>query len=272
VSAPGIDLVAAPAGARDLILLAHGGMENSTAATSSWKAPILRMWPFAAVARKAAPGAAVGLMRFRYRGWNGSAADPAADLRAVLDRLTSSMPAQAPGPMPATGPAAGRFDRVILIGHSMGGRAVVAAGNHPLVAGVLGLAPWLPEGEPLVHLRGPVAFAHGTADRITSPAATASYAARLRAAGIPVALLSLDGEKHAMLHRAPDWNDIVRRFVTHAVAPERADAGDPPTGCPFITTADRTDPIPTSRSGDAAPAAIADIARTRLTLRVIVRL
>ena len=125
MSAPGIDLVAAPSGARDLILLAHGGMENSTAATSSWRAPILRMWPFAAVARKAAPGAAVGLMRFRYRGWNGVAADPAADLRAVLDRLA----------------AAGRFDRVVLAGHSMGGRAVVAAGNHPLVAGVLAVSP-----------------------------------------------------------------------------------------------------------------------------------
>jgi dienelactone hydrolase len=245
VSAPGIDLVAAPSGARDLVLLAHGGMENSTAATSSWRAPILRMWPFAAVARKAAPGAAVGLMRFRYRGWNGPAADPAADLRIALDRVSS------------------RFDRVILIGHSMGGRAVVAAGSHSLVDGVLGLAPWLPAGEPLVHLRGPVAFAHGTADRITSPAATASYAKRLRAAGVPVALLTLDGEKHAMLHRAPDWNAIVRRFVTHAVKP---------SACPLLTTADRTDEVPTTHPGDSAPAAIADIARTRLTLRVVARL
>lgn len=264
MSAPGIDLVAAPAGARDLILLAHGGMENSTAATSSWRTPILRMWPFAAVARKAAPGAAVGLMRFRYRGWNGAAADPAADLRAVLDRLTSATPSSTSGPSSAPARAsAPRFDRVILIGHSMGGRAVVATGNHPLVAGVLGLAPWLPAGEPLVHLRGPVAFAHGTADRITSPAATKSYAARLRAADIPVAMLSLDGEKHAMLHRAPDWNHIVRRFVTHALTP-----GD----CPLITTTDRTDTVPASRPGDAAPAAIADIARTRLTLRVVARL
>lgn len=154
----------------------------------------------------------------------------------------------------------------------MGGRAVVAAGNHPLVAGVLGLAPWLPEGEPLVHLRGPVAFAHGTADRITSPVATTSYAARLRADGIPVAMLSLEGEKHAMLHRAPDWNDVVRRFVIHSVGLGRAAASDPPADCPLITTADRTDLVPRSNPGDAAPGAIADIARTRLTLRVVARL
>jgi dienelactone hydrolase len=145
----------------------------------------------------------------------------------------------------------------------MGGRAVVAAGNHPLVDGVLGLAPWLPAGEPVVRLRGPVAFAHGTADRITSPAATASYARRLRAEGVPVALLTLDGEKHAMLHRAPDWNEIVRRFVAHAVSPGE---------CPLITTADRSDPVPAKRPGDAAPAAVAEIALSRLRLRVVERL
>ncbi|MEV6288175.1 alpha/beta fold hydrolase [Kribbella sp. NPDC051770] len=250
MSAPGIDLVAAPRGARDLVLLAHGGMENSTADPHSWRAPILRMWPFAAVARKAAPGVAVGLMRYRYQGWNGAAADAAADLRTVLDRLVSGPP---------------RFDRVILIGHSMGGRAVVAAGNHSLVSGVLGLAPWLPEGEPLVRLRGPVAFAHGSADRITSPHGTAAYTKRLRAEGIPVALLTLPGEKHAMLHRAPDWNRIVRDFVTHTVN------GTESTGMSF-TTADHTDEVPHPHSGDAAPAAIADIARTRLTLRVTERL
>jgi dienelactone hydrolase len=245
VSVPGIDLVAAPKGARNLILLAHGGMENSTGTPHRWRPPILRMWPFAAAARKAAPRAAIGLMRYRYQGWNGSAADPAADLRTVLDRIGA------------------RFERAVLVGHSMGGRAVVAAGNHPLVDGVLGLAPWLPAGEPVVRLRGPVAFAHGTADRITSPATTASYARRLRADGIPVALLTLDGEKHAMLHRAPDWNEIVRRFVAHAVSPGE---------CPLITTADRSDPVPAKRPGDAAPAAVAEIALSRLRLRVVERL
>ena len=77
-------------------------------------------------------------MRYRYRGWNGAAADPVADLRAVLDGLPP------------------RITRVLLIGHSLGGRAVIAAGNHPLVEGVLAHAPWLPGGEPLVLLHGPV--------------------------------------------------------------------------------------------------------------------
>src|SRR5882757_7830603 len=147
VREPGIDLLAAPAAATDLVLLAHGGEVDSFKDPHDWRPALLRMWPFATTVRAAAPGAAVGLVRYRYRGWNGSAASPAVDLRAVLDGLPSGI------------------RRVVLIGHSMGGRAVVAAGNHPLVCGVLGLAPWLPSGEPHVPLRGLVVFAHGTLDR-----------------------------------------------------------------------------------------------------------
>ncbi|GAA1608383.1 hypothetical protein GCM10009789_73540 [Kribbella sancticallisti] len=243
MSLPGIDLVAAPRGASDLVLLAHGGGVDSLAAAGAWRAPILRMWPFAVAARSAAPDAAVGLMRYRYRGWNGPEAHPARDLETVLDGLPSSI------------------RRVFLIGHSMGGRAVVAAGNHPLVAGVLGLAPWLPAGEPLVALRGPVVFAHGTLDRITSPALTAAYTHRLRAAGIPVALVTVDAEKHAMLHRPADWNDLVRRFVTLALGN--------PVDFPTPTTANKTEPLPLWNPTGGPSAGVRDIATARLRLRVL---
>jgi dienelactone hydrolase len=105
------------------------------------------------------------------------------------------------------------ISRVLLIGHSMGGRAVVAAGDHPRVAGVLALAPWLPRDEPLIALRPPVTFVHGTDDTITSPAGTSAYAQRLRAAGVEVTTYSLAGEGHAMLRRAKDWDRLVAEFV-----------------------------------------------------------
>lgn len=124
---PRIDLVASPRNASDLILFAHGGLADSTDDPHAWRGPILRMWPFAAAAKQVDRSALVGLIRYRYRGWNGTAADPSADLRLVLDRL----PAQ--------------ISRVVLIGHSMGGRAVVAQGNHPKVVGVLGQAPGSPK-------------------------------------------------------------------------------------------------------------------------------
>ncbi|MBB5983030.1 alpha/beta fold hydrolase [Kribbella solani] len=209
---PGVDLVRNPPGASDLVLLAHGGEEESLGNPHSWRPALLRMWPFAVAARSAAPGAAVGFMRYRYRGWNATAADrfdpphpaaravadPVVDLRAVLDQLPSVV------------------RRVLLIGHSMGGRAVVAAGDHARVAGVLALAPWLPVGEPLVGLRAPVMFAHGADDTITDPAATMAYAARVRAAGTPVRTYLLAGEDHAMLHRSGDWNRLVADFIRSA--------------------------------------------------------
>jgi predicted esterase len=240
---PGIDLVVAPPEATDLVVLAHGGVVASMAAAGSWRAPILRMWPFALAARSAAPGAAVGLMRYRYRGWNGGEAHPAADLRAVLDRLPA------------------RIQRVLLIGHSMGGRAVVAVGNHPRVAGVLGLAPWLPPEEPLVALRGTVVLAHGTLDRITDPARTTAYANSLRSTGVPVANFAVDGEKHAMLHRAADWTTLVHHFTSTALS---ADAPQ----CDALTTATRTDPLPHWNPPTPIPTALHEITTARRRLHV----
>jgi pimeloyl-ACP methyl ester carboxylesterase len=189
---PGVDLVRHPAGAQSMVLLAHGGEEHSQAAPHLWRPALLRMWPFALAAAPAAPEAAIGFVRYRFRGWNDEG-DAAVDLRAVLDELP--------------------VERVLLIGHSMGGRAVVAAGDHPRVAGVLGLAPWLPPEEPLVALRPPVTFVHGTDDTITDPAGTASYAARLRATGVEVTTYSLAAEGHAMLRRPKDWDRLVAEFV-----------------------------------------------------------
>ncbi len=195
---PGVDLLWNPPGAKDLVLLVHGGYERSQKNPHLWRGPILRMWPFAAALRTAVPSAAIGLMRYRYRGWN-DVGDPVLDLRVVLDELPPLI------------------ERVVLIGHSMGGRAVVTAGDHPRVAGVLGLAPWLPLKDPLAALRRPVMFAHGNDDTVTSPSETLTYANRLRAAGTPVTVVLLPGEAHSLLHRPANWNTLVTTFTQHAL-------------------------------------------------------
>jgi pimeloyl-ACP methyl ester carboxylesterase len=229
VKHPGVDLVRHPAGATELVLLAHGGQEHSYADPHVRRPALLRMWPFASVARSAAPDAAVGFLRYRFRGWN-DGGDAAVDLRMVLDELPPVI------------------SRVLLIGHSMGGRAVVAAGDHPRVAGVLALAPWLPAGEPLVAVRAPITFAHGTDDTITDPAGTTAYAKRLRAAGVTVTTYSLAGEGHAMLRRPKDWNRLVADFVRQT-----------PTG---------SGDVQLPEAGARVPSAIGGIALARLRLPV----
>ncbi|WP_238161430.1 alpha/beta hydrolase, partial [Kribbella antibiotica] len=233
---PGVDLLRNPPGATDLVLLAHGGYEHSHKNPHLWRGPILRMWPFAAALRTAVPSAAVGLVRYRYRGWN-DVGDPVIDLRTVLDELPVSI------------------KRVVLIGHSMGGRAVVAVGDHPRVAGVLGLAPWLPRDEPLIALRSPVMFAHGNDDRVTSPQETRAYANRLRAEGTPVAMVFLAGESHPMLRRPEDWNTLVATFAQTAL-----DGAGSPTDEDVVWPDDQPKGSPL--------AAVLRLARTRLTTPV----
>ena len=243
MSRPGVDLVWHPHGATDLVLLAHGGMEYSDANPHLWRGAILRLWPFAEAIRAVVPAVAIGLMRYRYRGWNGDAADSAADLRAVLDELPPVI------------------QRVVLIGHSMGGRAVVAAGDHPRVAGVLALAPWLPDGEPLAALRAPVTFAHGTLDTITDPRATTAYANRLRATGTPVTVYSVAAETHTLLHRPTDWNTLVATFTASVLG--AAPAGSTPRA--------DTEPLPQYGPRSSIPAAVWSIAVARLRLPVVER-
>jgi hypothetical protein len=77
---------------------------------------------------------------------------------------------------------------------------------------VAGLAPWLPPGEPVEQLAGRrVLLAHGTGDRITSPAETWAYAERARAVCDPTVLEVSRGE-HTMLRRAPLWHGLAAEF------------------------------------------------------------
>jgi dienelactone hydrolase len=54
----------------------------------------------------------------------------------------------------------------LLVGFSMGGAVSIAAAGHDAVAGVLGLAPWIPERLPLHEMRGKrLDVVHGAWDR-----------------------------------------------------------------------------------------------------------
>lgn len=90
----------------------------------------------------------LGEVRYRVRGWNGAGADPVHDVRRALEEL-AGLAGDAP---------------VLLVGHSMGGRAALRAADMPQVRAVLVLAPWCPDGETVAHLRDKdVMVIHGTA-------------------------------------------------------------------------------------------------------------
>jgi dienelactone hydrolase len=180
------------------------------------------MVPFARslAAAGARRGVDVALLRYRYRGWNAPDLDPVHDARWALRDLRRRH-----GDVP-----------VVLVGHSMGGRAALRVGGDEGVVGVAGLAPWIERGEPYVHLADQtVLIAHGDRERMTSPDASRWFAGRVATVSDRVARFEVLGDGHAMLRRAGAWHDLVTRFAlgalglepfTEAVAKAMA-AGDP---------------------------------------------
>ncbi|MEV0848221.1 alpha/beta fold hydrolase [Streptomyces sp. NPDC049954] len=190
-----------PAGARHVALLLHGGRSEGRQAARPWQLAALRMRPFASALSRVLPtgSTVLGTVRYRYRGWNGGAADALGDTVAALDELERRT-----GGLP-----------VVLLGHSMGGRAALRAAAHPSVRAVVALAPWCPEGEPVEQLTGTgLVVLHGDHDRVTSARASWALLRRAEEAGARTAGVCVAGGEHTMLRRAPVW----QRTAAGAVA------------------------------------------------------
>lgn len=186
---------------RAAVLLLHGGRSEGTRAPAPWNLAAARMRPFVRAVVRAGRGQdlLVGSVRYRCRGWNGEREDALQDARRALDEL-----ALRSGNVPT-----------VLVGHSMGGRAALRAAGHPLVRGVVALAPWCPDGEPVTQLRGRrLVLLHGDRDRTTDPAASLEYAGRAAEAGAEVCALLMPGGDHAMLRRAGAWHRLTSRTVS----------------------------------------------------------
>ncbi|MFR0357176.1 dienelactone hydrolase family protein [Streptomyces sp. MCC20] len=188
----------APRGAASAaIITLHGGAELSHRAARPWQLAALRMHPVLRAAAAAAPRDVVrGQVRYRYRGWNDG--DPAADALRALDELRRRA-----GDVPT-----------VLVGHSMGGRAALRCASHPLVRGVLALAPWCPPQDSARHLDGVrLMVLHGDRDHVTPPAESADYVRRAREAGAEAGMVVVGGGDHAMLRRVRDWHRATAEIV-----------------------------------------------------------
>ncbi|MEP7024401.1 MAG: alpha/beta fold hydrolase, partial [Actinomycetota bacterium] len=184
---------------RGVVVVVHGGQSVSTAPTSPTQLGVLRMLPLVRAIRRQlrSTGSVVWQPRLQVRGWNGAAASPVADLAGLLDEIPASI-----GQVP-----------IVLVGHSMGARAVLRAAGHPHVSAVAGLAPWVPPGEPTEQLAGRrVLLVHGDADRTTSPPETWSYAEQARAV-TTTATIEIRGGEHALLRRVGLWHRIAADFA-----------------------------------------------------------
>ncbi|WP_030704765.1 MULTISPECIES: serine aminopeptidase domain-containing protein [unclassified Streptomyces] len=168
-------------------------------ASASSAGPALGSSAGPASATGAGSGVLVRQVRYGHRGWNGDRADPFHDAVAALDALRDEAGDELP---------------VVLLGHSMGARAALRAAGHPLVRGVVGLAPWCPPGDPVTQLADrDVVLVHSNRDRLTSPQASQSLTARARRAGARTCMITVRGGDHAMIRRAPAWHRVTTALV-----------------------------------------------------------
>lgn len=200
---PALTAIAPPEGTdlRAVVLMLHGGQANSLQPVqrrngSWWRMALLQR----AFARPAGRhGVAVELLRYAARGWNatpGRTPDPVRDGRWALTHLAERYGDGVP---------------LVLVGHSMGGRAACALADAPGVVGVVALAPWLTPKEPVDAARAQrLVLAHGSNDRWTSPATSLDWSMRARAEGAQVARFELSDVGHFMLARTTQWDAIVR--------------------------------------------------------------
>jgi pimeloyl-ACP methyl ester carboxylesterase len=209
---PTLESRLAPDRTRAVALFCHGGTVANVEPPRERALSLVRMRAIEQFVSAAAAdrGLTTCLLRYRVAGWNGEAADAYADVGWALDRIRAEHGPDIP---------------VVLVGHSMGGRAVLRAGGAEGVGAMCALAPWTPPGEPVTHLRDrTVVIVHGRGDRWVPASLSAEFAARAQVAGAQVARFTVAGG-HSMLRRAHLWHTFVRDVVVAGagLAPMRAD-------------------------------------------------
>jgi pimeloyl-ACP methyl ester carboxylesterase len=197
VSKPRLIETRTPAEPEGVVLLLHGGAGGrGLMAVSPTQLSVLRMVPIAQrIAREGRGRLAVFRLLNSARGWD-TRHPPVLDVAWALEQVRDRY-----GDRP-----------VGLVGHSLGGRAALLAGDRTGVRTIVALNPWVyPDDH--ADLRGRrTLVVHGLADRIASAERSAVVARRL-AARAPVGFIAIPDGKHAMLRHGSLFESYASEFV-----------------------------------------------------------
>ncbi len=177
----------APPSPEGLVVVLHGGASRrEPTAVSPTQLSVLRMVPIAwRIARAGRGRLAVVRLLNSVRGWD-VRQTPVEDVRWALDELRERHGIAAP---------------TCLVGHSLGGRAALMAGDQTEVHSVVALNPWVHTTDRVVLGERPALIVHGSEDRVADPRRSYVLGRELALTG-PVGYLRVMGGQHSMLrHR-----------------------------------------------------------------------
>jgi pimeloyl-ACP methyl ester carboxylesterase len=186
-----------PSSPDGVVLVLHGGASRGQRImVSPTQLSVVRMIPTARRAARAGKGRlAVYRLLNSWRGWD-SEHTPISDAAWAMGRLREQL-----GDLP-----------IGLIGHSLGGRAALLAGDRPGVVSVVALNPWVYPDDDADLTDRRVLVVHGTLDRIASPARARAVARNLSRTG-DVELVEIPGGKHAMLRHGREFDRRAADFT-----------------------------------------------------------
>lgn len=190
--------------ARGGVLILPGGKPQSDETSRARQLANLRMdWLALALRRKLGGGVRLHRVQYRLRGWNGARRDPVHDAQAELDRMLTDVDPR----------------RVVLVGHSMGGRVAAHLSAGSDIGGVVALAPWWPRDDAdLVPVGCRLLVVHGTGDTRTDPRASREQTLRAMDRGVDAEWVGIPNAGHYLLSDWSRWHRLTAQFVARQIS------------------------------------------------------
>jgi pimeloyl-ACP methyl ester carboxylesterase len=191
-------------GRRGGVLILPGGRPQSDEESRVWQLANLRMiWLAWALRARFGGGVRVSRVQYRLRGWNGGRRDAVRDARGALERMLIDVDPR----------------RLVLVGHSMGGRVAAHLSAGSDIGGVVALAPWWPrdDGE-LVPTTCRLLVLHGTADTRTDPRSSQAQIRRAADRGVDAEWVGVPDAGHYLVRHWRLWHRRTARFVEEQIS------------------------------------------------------
>lgn len=184
------------------VLVLHGGASRpGDPVVSPTQLSVLRMVPVAGRIARTGRDLAVFRVLNSVRGW-GSTHTPVHDARWAMGQVREQY-----GDLPLG-----------LVGHSLGGRAALLAGQEDGVRSVVALNPWVHPTDDADLSGREVLVVHGTEDRVALPQRAEQVVQRLRRR-TSVEWLEVPGGGHAMLRHGSRFETAAADFVSRTLRP-----------------------------------------------------